>query len=144
MPNYPKKSIPSSSVKKVPKEGNKRFVGPRRQGGLIAQDIRDEDSKTYPLYTPKQRRKVGTIKNRMPSSTTRPFTLGLEPKPSATRMARNAGSGRNLPKAVPGGLTYEEVKAAVNKLNPKLRAKLRDSLAEGLRASRPSPLDIPF
>lgn len=144
MPNYPKKSTPSSRFKKVPKEGSKRFVGPRRRGGLVSQELREEDldSKPYSLY-PKQSPKVGTIKNRMPSSTTRPFTLGFEPKPSATRMARNAGTGRNLPTYPSGGLTYQEVKAAVDKLNPKLRAKLRDSLAEGLRASKPVR-NIPF
>ena len=143
MPNYPKKTTPSSLVKKMPKEGSKKFVGPRRQGGLTAQEVLEVDPETYRFYTPKQRPKVGTIKNRMPSSTTRPFTLGFAPEPSAKRMARNAGARRNLPTYPSGGLTYQEVKAAVDKLNPKLRAKLRDSLAEGLRANRPSS-DIPF
>jgi hypothetical protein len=141
----PKKTSASSIVKNLTKQGNAKFVGPRRASGMVAQEVLSQDPDLYRSMVPKQAPKVGPVKNRVSRT---PTVGGLEfqynnSKPSAYRTALNAGAMKNAPKRfqgqnIPGqsGMTYSEVKAAINKMSGKSRQKLRDALAEGLRRQR--------
>jgi hypothetical protein len=129
MPNPPKKFLsritkPSSQVKKAPKEGSRKFVGPRSQSGLLAEEVLATNPPLYRQWTPKP-----SPKNRQASTKGKPDKRNPKDVPSAVTRAKEAGRDVNRQR-------FTEMVNAVNKLPPNLRKKLRDALKAGVRSRK--------
>jgi hypothetical protein len=131
-------TAPSSQVKKTPKEGSRKFVGPRSQRGLLAEEVLATDPTTYREYVPKQ-----SPKNRQAWKKGKPEKRDPENVPSALIRANQAGNDVNSSTSrfsqSQNRQRFIEITNAVNKLPPDLRKKLRDALKSGVRNSK-----IPF
>jgi hypothetical protein len=114
-----KRTPPSSQVKKVPKEGSRKFVGPRSKGGLLAEEVLAEDPALYRQWTPKP-----SPKNRQASTKGKPDKRNPKDVPSAVKRANQAGRGNRL--------QFAEMLKAVKKLPPDLRKKLGKALRAGV------------
>jgi hypothetical protein len=120
----PKSTPASSRTKLIPKEGSRKFVGPRSQRGLLAEEVLAADPALYREWTPKPR-----PKNRQALTKGKPEKRNPEDVPSAVVRANQAGKDVSRQR-------FTEMVNAVNKLPPNLRKKLRDALKAGVRSRK--------
>ena len=142
----PKKTSASSIVKKLPKQGNPKFVGPMSVNAVDSLEFSDRALNNYnQKMSSNQRRAVGQPEKRVPSGTVDRdgFAVrGAGQVPTARARVRklgfNASTARQWkdPSANTNPISIKELTAAINKLPEASRKKLRNSLAYGLASGR--------